>query len=383
MPYILVIVLLCILSLYEFLDIKTVGILVRKNTKLWFYLICAVSLWLIAALRFETGRDWQGYVQFFEIWKDSNETGGYELGFVLLNRIFGLLGADFYFLQFCISSFCALIVFRNFFKNSDFPAFTLLLYVFMFFFSTDMAQTRQHIAMAILICGNCFIKDRKLFLWILMIALAMMFHVSAIMAFPLYFTYKIRIDKKIAWVLFFVYLIVYLFGLAFVLGMLNFVVKLPFVPSRIALIGGVYLASKTYGLQTQFGSGLGFLLNMFFIAFIIFMFYINKNNKNKKNNFHFVNFFIALYFLAFGRNFDQFSRIANYYLICGNGLCAYNYLIEGKTFFKKIDFLRYFMLFIFLTFNVYTFYKTWYAENPITHASYNSDYLPYKSYILK
>ena len=83
-----------------------------------------------------------------------------------------------------------------------------------------------------------------------MIALAMMFHVSAIMAFPLYFTYKIRIDKKIAWVLFFVYLIVYLFGLAFVLGMLNFVVKLPFVPSRIALIGGVYLASKTYGLQT-------------------------------------------------------------------------------------------------------------------------------------
>ena len=67
MPYILVIVLLCILSLYEFLDIKTVGILVGKNTKLWFYLICAVSLWLIAALRFETGRDWQGYVQFFEI----------------------------------------------------------------------------------------------------------------------------------------------------------------------------------------------------------------------------------------------------------------------------------------------------------------------------
>ena len=89
---------------------------------------------------------------------------GFEPGFVKLNQFFKGLGLGFYGLQFFISSFCALIVFRNIQRTSERPSFILLLYVFMFYFFTDMAQTRQHIAMAILILGNRFILERNFFL---------------------------------------------------------------------------------------------------------------------------------------------------------------------------------------------------------------------------
>ena len=46
--------------------------------------------------------------------------------------------------------------------------------------------------MEILICGQVFIKNEKLFLWIAVIALAVQFHVTAVCAFPLYFTNRIE-----------------------------------------------------------------------------------------------------------------------------------------------------------------------------------------------
>lgn len=378
MPYFLVIILLCLLSLYEFLDIKPDGFIVKENSRFWYYFVCAVSLWLIAAFRFETGRDWQNYIRYFNICEISETKSGFEPGFVLLNKFFSYCGSDFYFFQLCISSFCEFVIFKSIFKNSDFPAFTLLLYVFMFYFQMDMAQIRQHIAMALILCGSNIIKNRRLVLWIGIVVLAMMFHISAIIAFPLYFTYKMKISRKVAWLLFFAYIFLYLFGLNFVLGVLNLVIKLPFIPSRIVVIGSKYLASTIYGQQGQFSSGLGFLLNSFFNAFIVFMFCINKR---KENNSYFVNYLIALYFLAFGRNFDQFSRLSNYYFICGNGLCAYNLLVGNKKFFKKCDFLRYCVCFVFLAFQIYTFSTNWFSVSKLTKTSYNLDYTPYKSFI--
>lgn len=44
MPYTLVFVLLTILSLYEFLDVKPDGVLVKKSYKTYFYALCTCSL---------------------------------------------------------------------------------------------------------------------------------------------------------------------------------------------------------------------------------------------------------------------------------------------------------------------------------------------------
>lgn len=380
MPYTLVFVLLTILSLYEFLDVKPDGVLVKKSYKTYFYALCTCSLWLIAALRFETGRDWEGYMQFFENCLRPRYISGFEPGFVRLNRLFKSMGLGFYGLQFFISSFCAFMVFRNIQRTSECPSFTLLLYVLMFYFATDMAQTRQHIAMAILILGGRAVRERKLLLWILIVALAMMFHVTAITAFPLYFTGRIQIGRRFVWVLFAVYIILYLFGLPFVRGGLEMVLRLPFVPARIGVIGNAYLNSKIYGQQVKFNSGLGFLANTFFNGLIV---YFSTRKENSGRRIWLVNYFIGLYFMAFGRNFDQFARIANYYYICGNGLCAYNLLIKSKGFFRKVDFLRYFMCFMFFALQFYSFVGKWYLYDKLTHTSYHLDYTPYRAFIFE
>lgn len=124
---------------------------------------------------------------------------------------------------------------------------------------------------------------------------------------------------------------------------------LPFVPARIGVIGKAYLNSKIYGQQGEFSSGLGFLANTFFNGVIV---YFSTRKENSDRRMWLANYFIGLYFMAFGRNFDQFSRIANYF--CGNGLCTYSLLIKSKDFFRKVDFLRYFMCFTFFAFRFYT-----------------------------
>lgn len=319
-------------------------------------------------------------MRFFENCLRPRYISGFELGFVRLNRLFKSMGLGFYGLQFFISSFYAFMVFRNIQRTSECPSFTLLLYVLMFYFATDMAQTRQHIAMAILILGGRAVRERKLLLWILIVALAMMFHVTAITAFPLYFTGRIQIGRRFVWVLFAVYIILYLFGLSFVRGGLEMMLRLTFVPARIGVIGNAYLNSKIYWQQGEFNSGLGFLANTFFNGLIV---YFSTRKENSDRRMWLANYFIGLYFMAFGRNFDQFARIANYYYICGNGLCAYNLLIKSKDFFRKVDFMRYFMCFMFLALQFYSFVGKWYLYNKLTHTSYHLDYTPYRAFIVR
>ena len=83
-----------------------------------------------------------------------------------------------------------------------------------------------------------------------------------------------------------------------------------------------------------------------------------------------------------GRNFDQFSRIANYYLICGSGLCAYNLLLDAKKFFRKTEVLKIAMCTVFVLFMLYNFYNLWTV--PSKHFnSYKMDYTPYRSFIFE
>lgn len=69
MPYFLIILLLCFIIFYEFLDIKPDGFLIKKNSITYFYLMCAVLLWLIAVLRFETGRGIQNFLNDVTGWR--------------------------------------------------------------------------------------------------------------------------------------------------------------------------------------------------------------------------------------------------------------------------------------------------------------------------
>lgn len=319
-------------------------ILVAKKlslNKLVFFSI-AVFLLLLASLRFETGRDWGNYLRMYRY--DKIETTSVERGYIGMNVFFRNLNMGdkgFYLMQFFVMSFCCAVVYTNIYKNNEFPIFILLIYFTSYFFNTELAQTRQHIAMAILICGNRFIRERKIVRWLLIVILAMQFHITAVMAFPLYFTERIHVPLILAFVLLAATLVLNLMGFNFVWVMLNVAVKLSFIPERIASLLNRYMHSEKYGQQAEYSSGLGLIVRYGFYFICIFLWGLKDKDARKK--YHFPNFLIAVYFLSLGRNFDQFGRIANYYFICGNGLSFYDVMPSSIKFFRKVDFGRLFL----------------------------------------
>lgn len=343
------------------------------------FIYIAFLLFCIAAFRYETGRDWEGYTYFFNKCLSSPYSFNFEFGFSFINRFFKTFVDNFYFMQFFIMLFCCICTYRSLYQRSEYPVFTLFLYFVMFFLQTDMAQTRQHIAMAILICGLHFIDEKKIILWIVTVLLAMQFHISALTAFPLYFTTRKEISAYVAMFFYILCLFTTFFGLSIIRGMLGLTVSVGFVPERIQTIGNAYLNSKIYGQQAKFGTGLGFLVRYGFISLMLFFYFIQKE---KKSSYFLLNFLIALLFQAMGRNFDQFGRIANYYLICGGGLCAYNLLIDCKSFFKKFGVIKLLMCTIFVLFTMYSFYSVW-ALSSFQGHSYRDDYTPYKSVLFE
>lgn len=381
MIYIFILCVLIFFSLLEFSDFKELYAVKKLSLDKIVFVFTAFLMFCIAAFRYKTGRDWQVYIEFFDKCIISKNSFGFETGFSFINRFFKELAGSFYFMQFCIMTFCCLCVYKSFYRRSDYPVLTLFLYFTMFFLQTDMAQTRQHLAMGILLCGMTFIKNRKFLCWCLVVFFAMQFHVSAITALPLYFTTEKKVPVKICVVVFLSSVIITFFGLAAIRTCLEFFVRLPFLPERINVIGNAYLNSKIYGQQGQFGTGLGFIVQYTFIACIILFYSIIKKEKPEKN-YYILNFFIALVFQAMGRNFDQFSRIANYYLICGGGICAYNLLLDAKTFFKKLEIVKITICVLFLMFMLFNFWRLWTV--PSEHFnSYQQDYTPYHSIVFE
>lgn len=373
MIYFYIVFILALFSVFESCGLNKISCVRSFKLNKLIYIYISIFLVLISAFRYETGRDWKGYINFFEECLTTNSS--WEVGFVLLNKIFKSTFNDFYVMQFVVMTFCCVIVHRSFFRKSEYPIFSILMYFFMFFLTIDMAQVRQYISIAILILGEKYIKEKKILGWIFYVILAMQFHISAICAFPLYFTTYTKVNNKIIFLLFFISLILNVFGLKITRIILSVVLSLPFLPTRISMIGSGYLESNIYGQQIQFDSGMAFCIRYIFYFIMIIVYSGKKNNTTK---YFILNFIIALIFQALGRNFDVLTRVAYFYFICGGGICAFNLLIDSKNYLRGIQLFRVSFVCIFLLFNILAFYKSWITVDSVGN-SYKSDYSPYKS----
>lgn len=334
----------------------------NKNTfnKLVFIFITCV-LGFLSAFRFETGRDWGAYIRMFNNAEELFETSSVERGYIAINLFFRKMGLSYWIMQACILLFCSYSLYRNFYKKSSYPLYTLVIYFCLYFFSNDLAQTRQYFAMSVLILGLEFVEKKKLVFWILIIVLAMQFHVTAVTAFPLYFTNRIKIKPYLAFLILFVCFIVNIFALNLIWKIIEFTVEIKMLPERITSILKYYINSDTYNKQAEYSSGLGLIANYFFYFVVLLLFYVKYRNNTIKD-FFVLNFLIGILFSALGRNFSQFSRLGNYYMLCGGGIFAYNIIPESMNFFKKVDVLRLFFSLILILYFIYNFYLLWMHE---------------------
>jgi len=380
MIYFIIFLVLLIFSLFELSNLRKIMIVNTISADYICFLFCAILMFFVSAFRYKTGRDWNGYMLFFDNCL-SKKVSNVEIGFVMLNRIIKITVDNFFVLQLIINFFCSFVIFRHFYNKSNYPIFTLLLYFLNYYFTTDMAQTRQYIAMAIIITGLDFCENKKIFLWCIVIILAMQFHVSAVVAFPLYFTNKKRITRFTALLIVFVSIFLMFFGLNLIKNVLLLVVKFPLVSQRLKDLVYIYIQNGIYGKKNQFSSGLGVIVKYIFIFFIVYLYY--KNKYDRKNDAFLLNFLIGVLLIAIGRNISVLNRLSNYYFICGTGLCSYNLLIESKSFFKRLNFIRISICCSWILFVTFSFISVWFVVPKGEKHSLNMDYLPYYSFFLE
>ena len=223
------------------------------------------------------------------------------------------------------------ILFKYIYNNSVYPILVLFFCVFSgYSYMTLTFDTfRQFIAETIIIIGMPLVKKRKLIPWILIIAFAMQFHVSAIFAFFIYFL-NFRFSKKTYYIVFLCCVFIYFCGSSLINGILQIAVSLGFLPVRLRDLITIYMSLSSENAASLLTQAFGFSIKAFLILYII------HKSEFIKDNYFFNSYLVFFLLYSFGHNFAAFKRFETYYLYCGGGIFCYEVfslrrVIQSKT----------------------------------------------------
>lgn len=168
-----------------------------KSKDKWFGLLFAfLVIWLFLSIRYDFGNDYMAYLEMHqEIEKGSIGDFNYELGWVFINKII----PNFFLLIVLLSSFNCL-VYYNYIKSYVIHDYWWLA-VFMYCFNTNFmliqsSAMRQTVAILIFIISFKYIINRNCIAYMFCCVLAVFFHESALILFPIYWIVLIPYDKR-------------------------------------------------------------------------------------------------------------------------------------------------------------------------------------------
>lgn len=163
-----------------------------------------IQLFLISGMRYEIGIDFINYRGTFRLVQnlsnlsellDFSKVTNLEIGYLLLNKIVGFFTVNPQWI-FIISSLIILVFIFISIKNYSSNVW-LSVYLFsvgQYLYSFNVV--RQFIAVSLIFYSYKFIKERKFIKYLLFIAIASTFHISALILLPLYFILNINFNKK-------------------------------------------------------------------------------------------------------------------------------------------------------------------------------------------
>jgi hypothetical protein len=218
---------LVVLLIFSFLELRT-NLLDIQHKAMAIFVFCLFVFQV--GLRWQTGTDWEPYLQHFEevnsIFDVYNSLTGFEKGysfFVLITKLFWNNYSVFLFAHALIYYF---LIFSAFKKLT--PYFFVSLLVFYASTMGIMGSNRQLIALGICLFSLRYMLNKSTLKFFLLIGLAFLFHRSAILFIVYYF---INIDIKKS--LLFIILII-----SFIIGKTNLpIVAFSFAGSFIGDIG--------------------------------------------------------------------------------------------------------------------------------------------------
>lgn len=287
-PYIL------LLSAFYILANREQRCIVGKRNRTKLHVWGGVLFLFFFGLRGFVGWDWHSYYPLFEsippLWQLSLaefETAeliepGYII-YVSLIKVFTGNYHVFVFISVFIDFLLLRAVFKRYSRNITF-AFALFI---GFSLTTEINLLRNIKAILIFLVALPYIRERRIFPYMALVLLAMMFHVSAIFYIPLYFCLHREMPRKVLLLLTICGICLFVLQIHYVTPLLQLVSSA--LGGKISLISEAYLNSDLYsGAQTV---SLRFVERLASIGLVII--YYKKIISANPNNILFVNLFIV------------------------------------------------------------------------------------------
>jgi hypothetical protein len=171
-------------------------------------LFSALILFVLAAARFDVGRDYglygRAYVTISELkffdWANLPDyyIGWLGLPFITFCKVISIFAGQNYVMYHAVIAFITVILLYKVILLSESASMSLFLYISFNLYYSTFNQSRQGIAILLVLYSYKYIKEKNLIKFLIIIALAVCFHFSAILAIIFYIIYNNSHKKVIA-----------------------------------------------------------------------------------------------------------------------------------------------------------------------------------------
>lgn len=301
--YNFILFIILISAIYEFNQNKYVE-------KSWFFPII-VLMAIVAGLAYAISPDWIPYWNAFEgaatvSWSelgDLSERMDMEIGYIYLNKIVSALGlgyASFLLIFVAISLYLKSV---TIYEYGGFVFLSLLLYITPAYFVEEHVHIRQGMANAITLYSIRYIINRKMYAFLICIAIAFLFHKSCIAFILAYWVVKIKFKPVTILIFIASSLLVNFSGLSNVINAVMEIMPLG--------IGETY---NDYANESVESSWTGEVVKIIIVTTILI--FNNKATENDPYFPYFRNLYLVGVFMYFFFGGGIFAvRLPNYYLI--------------------------------------------------------------------
>lgn len=176
----------------------------NKKEKNFLLILSMIPLWFLNVFRASSvGTDYIQVGKQFTYINNSTSifyTQGYNWFWLPLKIFCKIVGfcfgsEPFWFYLIC-GTLTIYFLYKNIRENSDYSKMFLILFIAFGLYLQSFNQTRQILAMIIILYAIKYIKEQKFFKYTILILFASIFHETALIFIPLYFLAKIKLDKK-------------------------------------------------------------------------------------------------------------------------------------------------------------------------------------------
>lgn len=314
-------------------------------------------VFLFLAIRYDYGNDYFSYFNtYIDLntgnfkWINNTTIKGIEIGWILLNRIFGFFGVSGFFCMIAfLSAFSCTVVYKFIKKYVPARYYWFAVFFYVFNFETMLipcSAMRQAVSITFFILAFDCIVEKKLFRYIFLILCAMLFHTSAIFLLPLIL---LRYNKwKVG-----IYQIIVLMVI-FILAMIKQNEIRMYINQLISRYFSFYEIYSSFYSDFSTTAGLGFVINIIIYTYAMI---VARKDKKFEDNLLTKIVLISIFIIPLILILPLITRL-NYYLLP-------IMMIVFPTVFSLIKNkdLRFFYMSFVIAFTLYTFVAFIYEEN--------------------